>query len=114
MKNCYWMWYYGDYEIVGIWSGIEDDGRANRQIHPLRNGDVITPLYYRYDEDGTKVGTVEGESFTVRGYIDIDVTTLPEGDYRYSFLLTDVYQNQLLTDFTVFYVDKNGELYYYD
>ena len=42
----------------------------------------------------------------------MELRTLPEGDYDYSFAVQDVFGVSQYTESTTFYVDESGQVYY--
>lgn len=99
---------------TGTWDGIDGDtGMSAREIRVLEDGDVITPVYQRYTTLYSE-GYTEffGEPYTIDANFDIAERTLPEGDYHYCFSIADIFGGYTETDFVVFYVDPEGEIYF--
>lgn len=108
-----WIWedaydpdnYYGSYELAGV---STEDGSQD-----LSAGEVIQPVYFIYDEDGNQTGIKTGSSYTITGDDPVSNSTVPSGDYLYSFSLQDSEGEYLNTEPTVFFVDEDGSLYHY-
>jgi hypothetical protein len=90
----------GESRIIGAWAGIDEKtGMADKDIIKIKSGDVITPVFYTYDEITEKDGFLEGDSFTVGGALTLEQTPLPEGRYLFGFYLIDYAQNESYSDF---------------
>lgn len=89
------------FELLGATpDGDEDDSPAPGFI-PLVDGDTVTPKYPRIviNSDREEDGFYLGEPFTVSGgSMDARMTALPSGKYYFAFYLTDVYDNQFLSE----------------
>jgi hypothetical protein len=92
----------GQYEIIGAWPGLEN-GIAAREILPIKQGDVITPLFLTYYATTHEWTFSEGETFTVGGSLILDAVILPEGYYNLFFLATDYSQNMAESEPVIFY-----------
>lgn len=105
----------GSITVDGTWDGITESGAASRDFTKLKDGDVITPLYISYtlDDDMTESLYV-GEEYVVDGEVELVYGLLFEGDFMYTFIIEDVYRDYLMTDFTEFYVDENGDVWFYE
>ena len=105
----------GSVEIEGAWDGITEAGAASREIKKLKDGDKIVPMYISYtlDDDMTE-STYVGDEFVVNGEIELVYGLLFEGDFMYTFIIEDVYRDYLMTDFTAFNVDENGDVWFYE
>lgn len=99
--------------ILGTWDGIDEYGQAAKNVRKLSSGDVITPVYYTYDENGEYVGDTIGNDYVYDGDINIYDDFLPSADYLYSFCIEDIYGNSSYTDFVTFNVDDNGDVSFY-
>lgn len=110
--------YYDDYyttEIAGVWAGVSDNGSVDREVTKLKNGDRIAPCYYAYDaQTGEFYDYFYGDDYTYTGSDEITESVLYEGDYYYGFEIYDVFENALYTDFVLFGVEANGDIYFYD
>ena len=92
-------------EVMGTTEGWTEDGLPARGVTELKCGDVIVPQYelIYWDEDGNQqTEPFEGDPITVGkdctipfGYeaVESDV------DYAYGFCLTDIYGDEVFTDF---------------
>ncbi len=102
---------YFDQTVIvdGTWDGVDENGVAARKIYKLTAGDKIEPLYYLEDE------TV----FSGSEYLwedsgkDAGFNVLPVGDYYYGFYIYDVYGDYCPTDYVVFTIDEEGNIYFY-
>ncbi len=103
-----------DTYILGTSSGVGNNGMSSGRIKPLKRGDVIVPAYYVYNEDGEYEGMIYGDEYKFTGDDTIYDGFLPESDYYYSFEIDDIYGNQYYTDYVLFGVDEEGEVYFYN
>jgi len=106
-------WNSGNWSVIGAWDGIDDNGSASRDIIKLKKGDVITPIYWVIADDDEEEYWL-GEDYTVRGSIKIEAAYLPAADYEYSMSLYDIYGNVWYSDYVVFAVDEDGEVWFYE
>lgn len=105
-------WNTDEWSVIGAWDGIDcETGMASRETIQLKDGDVIEPIYYY--TDGEIEDYFTGVEYTVQGKIELSYEILPEADYYYSMSLYDVYGNVWYTDYVTFYVDEEGETYFY-
>ncbi len=100
--------------ILGTSSGVSSNGMSSGRIKPLKRGDVIVPAYYVYNENGEYEGMIYGDEYEFTGDDSIYDGFLPEADYYYSFEINDIYGNQYYTDYVLFGVDEEGEVYFYN
>ena len=100
--------------ILGTSSGVSSNGMSSGRIKPLNRGDVIVPAYYVYDNTGDYVGMIYGDEYRFTGDDSVYDGFLPESDYYYSFEIDDIYGNQYYTDYVLFAVDDEGEVYFYE
>lgn len=70
-------------------------------------------------EDGTQTvfvymcgSDLESENGLASGDNMIEFVNLPAGDYRYSFVINDIYGNVCYTGFTVFTTDDDGNVFF--
>ena len=70
-------------------------------------------ISYTLDDDMTE-STYVGDEFVVNGEIELVYGLLFEGDFMYTFIIEDVYRDYLMTDFTAFNVDENGDVWFYE
>ncbi len=101
-----------DITVLGTWDGVSENGESARNIVPLEEGDIIVPIFNTYDSEGNFDGKAEGDECVCSGDDMIRFVDLPAGDYRYSFVINDIYGNVCYTGFTVFTTDENGEVYF--
>ena len=101
-----------DITVLGTWDGVSENGESARNIVPLKEGDVIVPIFNTYDSEGNFDGKAEGDECTYSGDDMIQFVNLPAGDYRYSFVINDIYGNVCYTSFTVFTTDEDGNVFF--
>lgn len=104
-----------DYEItiIGAWDGIDAaTGQSAKEITKLKQGDLITPLYYSYTIDTDEEDIYQGEPYTFDNDPVIYEEPLMAGDYYYSFQIDDIFGSSLYTDFEIFSIDDNGDIYF--
>ena len=104
---------YGVAFILGTWDGIDENGQADKTVRKLRQGDVITPVYYTYDENGEYVDDMTGDEYVYDGDTKVYDNFLPSADYLYSFCIEDIFGNSSYTDFVTFNVDDSGAVSFY-
>ena len=100
--------------IEGAWDGVDESGALSREIVKLRQGDVITPLYYAYEIESNDEFYYEGVEYTFTGEPEIYYDLMLDGDYLYAICIDDIYGDYYMTDFEAFSVDEDGEVYYYE
>lgn len=100
--------------ILGVWDGVNSSGQASKTIYQLSEGDVIVPLYYTYDFDGSYIDITEGYEYTFDGNSSVYLNYLPDTDYQYSFEINDIFGNTYYTDFTTFAVEGCEAFFYKD
>ncbi len=100
---------YLDYSTVveGTWDGVDDCGRASREIRPLEAGDKIEPIYYLDDDS-----EITGDSYTWKKNDTVDYAFLPSGYYYYGFEIDDCYGDYYITDCEIFEIDRKGNIYF--
>ncbi len=101
-----------DITVLGTWDGVNENGESARSVVPLKEGDVIVPIFNTYDSEGNFDGKAEGDECVYSGDDMIKFVDLPAGDYRYSFVINDIYGNVCYTGFTVFTTDENGNVFF--
>ena len=105
----------GTVKIEGTWDGIDEYGASDKRILKLRNGDSITPMYFSIDDEGDDMDEYEGETYTLKskkGNLKVGYDYLYEGDYAYSFCITDIFGDDYVTDPVTFNLE-NGEISFY-
>jgi len=100
--------------IEGVWSGVDENGIAARDVHALEAGDVIVPLYYSYDMDTDEEGEYVGWEYVYEGDDEIVYGYLDAADYWYGFCIDDIYGDYFASEFVKFNVDENGDLWFYE
>ena len=99
--------------ILGTSSGSSGGAAAGR-IKPLKRGDIIIPAYYVYNDEGEYEGLIYGDEYKFSGDDVIYDGFLPESDYYYTFEIDDIYGNEYYTDYALFGIDEDGEIYFYE
>lgn len=93
-------WEEGTTEIIGAWEGIDEETQMpDKNLIKINQGDVITPLFYTYDELTDEEGYATGDTFTVEGSLELSSEVLPAGLYLYGFYISDFAQNESYSDF---------------
>lgn len=89
----------GAFTVLGVWSGIDGQtGMSSRNIQKVHDGDVIQPIFFNHDDDGS-VEKIMGNEFVVVDGLQLAKQNLAPGDYWYLFNITDIYGNTTQTDF---------------
>lgn len=104
-------WNAEEFEVIGAWDGIDENGMAAKDIVKLKDGDVIQPIYRYYGEDYEDYFL--GGEYVVNGEVGFEYMELPEGDYYYSMTINDIYGNWTFTPDVTFTVDEYGDIYFY-
>lgn len=93
----------GYYQLLGTWSGINDDGFADREIRLLSEGDRVTVLYNRIDVSNYSSSFAEGKTITI-GSDGGSITEQPlaEKNYQYVFKITDIFGNTFYSSTAIF------------
>ncbi len=99
--------------VEGIWSGIDENGMAGRDLVKLKPGDVICPVYKvtHADKEDTEI---YGDDYTWEDGDDVTYSFLTPGDYIYGFGIEDIYGDYYITDFVSFSMDEDGEATFYE
>lgn len=104
----------GHYEIYGAWKGIDtDSGMSDRNIVKLKGGDEVTLLFDAVNWDTGEEITYEMGSFTVSGTVVMDETSLPDGDYLYQYVVTDIHGEKTYTKEAIMEI-RDGETTIYE
>ena len=99
--------------IIGAWDGIDAiTGQSAKEIIKLKNGDLIIPIYYSYSMVDDEESIYEGEAYTFDNDPVIYEEILAMGDYYYSFQIDDIFGSSLYTDFEIFSVNEDGDIYF--
>ncbi|MCF0133760.1 MAG: hypothetical protein HUJ72_07830 [Blautia sp.] len=100
----------GSFCMLGLWSGLDEGtGIAGRCEWDLYVGDEISPLYYRYDQEGN-LEEVSGSVYVATEDMEITEMTLRKGYYIYCFDITDIYGKTYYSEPICFEVDENGNV----
>ena len=111
--RCRWDDGVLEYTLLGVWAGVdEQSGMSARAAQSLQPGDLICPVYEGYDLDTGESYFIKGAELMVEENFAVELRTLPEGDYDYSFAVQDVFGVSQYTESTTFYVDESGQVYY--
>ena len=106
----------GTTKILGAWDGIQDNGLSSRDTYSLQAGDTIVPIYDCYIDQGDYYDYSDysyGTEYTYKGDgNDVLLGVLPEGDYCYSFIIYDIFGQSTYSDYVIFSVDEDGQVYY--
>lgn len=101
------------FRVIGGWDGLDENGASGKEIIKIKPGDSIVPLYEAYDEEsGEYLGMEEGEAYAAQDGFTIEYMQLPAAGYYYSFTLTDLFGLETYTDFALFEVDEEGEIWF--
>ena len=101
--------------MTGTWDGIDENGSASRELRDLQIGDRICPCYDAYYADtGYYYDYYYGEDWVYDGSSTLNESLLLAGEYYYCFEIYDIFGNALYTDFVLFGVEENGDLYFYE
>ncbi|TCP70205.1 clostripain-related cysteine peptidase [Baia soyae] len=90
------------YDILGAWRGVDPKtGVPDRNLHQVKEGDKIAPLYPTIDKKTNERGMVDGEEFTAGKTVSLQWQGLPKNpNFLYGFDLTSFAQNHSISDFT--------------
>ncbi len=100
--------------VEGAWDGIDEHGAASRIITKLSKGDTIVPMYYSMDSENFEDGEWQGSEYVVDEDFEILYGMLEDADYCYAFCIDDIYYDYYMTDFELFHVDENGDVWFYE
>lgn len=103
----------GSYQVVGVWDGTDEQtGVAARDIRPLEEGDVILPLFDAYPLNDIGGTGEEWTSYEVtagrNGEVTLEEQDLFDGEYYYTFLLTDIFGQSYESDGVSLYMEDDG------
>ena len=107
----------GIYQAIGVWDGIDTQtGVSARDITPLQEGDVILPLFDACSIDGIGGVSEQWTSYEVtagkNGAVTLEELDLFDGEYYYSFVITDIFGNRYESDGVSLYMD--GDEFYFE
>lgn len=102
--RCAWYWDAegegGSYHVLGAVRGIDKVTRVvNRQLIPLTDGDIVTPLFSIVDEQGTLLEQFEGDPIHISGQPVLEDFTLITGTYLFGFRIMDWSMNLIGTQY---------------
>ena len=80
----------GDYDIIGAWSGTDENGKVTSSLHPLGAFDRIAPLLAVYDEEHKK-NDYATDPAGMKLRAGVSESNVPNGDYLFEFEITDIY-----------------------
>lgn len=106
-------WNAEEWNVIGLWAGIDENGMADRDIVELQNGDVIEPIFYYTNYSDIEDYFVSGE-YVVNGDVDIIYEMLPDAEYIYSITLYDIYGNCYYAPEVTFEIEGEDFWYYPD
>lgn len=106
-----WDYEHDEITVLGLWDGVDDNGCCSRGGRALEPDDVIVPLYYSYSAKDGSESLYSGDEFTYYGYGCISFNYLPDGDFRYGFIIEDVFGNTYETDSVGFSIEGD-DIYY--
>ncbi len=102
-----------DWHIIGAREGIDESGMADKNLHVLKNGDVINPIY-AVNSDPTSndnwrfMYVPENEFRYSEAYTDFNIyTTLPDACYDIDFEMVDVHGKKAYSDRVVLRVNED-------
>jgi hypothetical protein len=99
------------YHILGVRRGIEANGIADRELAPLKAGDVVTTLHYAMKLSGNEEDfqQFEVDTFTIGAQPHVADEAMGDGVYGYCFEFVDP-QNKSALSRIVTYTIKNGKI----
>ncbi len=99
------------YHILGVRRGIEANGIADRELAPLKAGDVVTTLHYAMKLSGNEEDfqQFEVDTFTIGAQPRVADEVMGDGVYGYCFEFVDP-QNKSALSRIVTYTIKNGKI----
>ena len=104
----------GDITIEGAWAGIDENGMAAKDIVQLKEGDKIVPIYYSYAVNSDDESYYYGGEYVFEGAPEIYYDIMESADYLFAFCIDDIYGDYYLTEYVMFNVEENGDVYYYE
>lgn len=78
------------YDIIGIWSGADENGKVTSSLRNISMFDRITPALAVYDKEHTQTEYVIG-STGIKLLSGVDVKNIEDGKYIFEFEMTDIY-----------------------
>ena len=100
--------------VEGVWGALGENGELDRSVRELAKGDTIVPLYRAVTTaESAPVDDYEGEAYVLGSdKLDIVYSTLPVGEYLYSFYIRDIYGDVYCTQSVNFEIDEAGDIYF--
>lgn len=98
--------------IDGALDSISEGGAAGRGLKQLADGDEITPCYSAISVDLNEESEYYGDSYTYDGNPEIQYELLPDGEYIYGFMFTDVYGATFWSVYVNYTIE--GDTIYYE
>ncbi len=99
------------YHILGVRRGIAANGIADKDLMPLKAGDVVTTLHYamKLSGDEEEFQQFEADTFTLGAKPRMADEAMGDGVYGYCFEFVDP-QNKSALSQVVTYTIKNGQI----
>ena len=82
-----------DYDIIGAWSGVNENGMVSGSIRKIGMFDRITPLLAVYDEEHKKTEYIT-DSLGMKLGGGVRESNIEDGEYIFEYELTDIYGNK--------------------
>ena len=79
-----------DYDIIGVWSGADENGMVSSPVRKLGMFDRITPVLAVYDEEHKKTEYVMG-SVGMKLGSGVSESNIGDGEYIFEYEMTDIY-----------------------
>ncbi|MDD3218505.1 MAG: clostripain-related cysteine peptidase [Lachnospiraceae bacterium] len=97
------------YEILGVGTQINSEtGMADKNKTQLKPGDMVQPVFDTLDtsEANTGAGTYESKPFTWKEGMEFEETDLQDGDYAYTYCVTDIMGNEIKAQTAYFHYEN--------
>lgn len=99
----------GHFEIYGAWECIDSEsGMSAKDIVKIKDRDKITLLFDSYNVDNDESNIYETDTFTINGPLIIEESQLFDGDYMYSYEITDIFGNVKDSDPIIMTCENGG------
>ena len=79
-----------EFELLGTWSGINEQGMADKTFDALNEGDIFIPVYYIYDANFQRT-ILEGDPITITKNMELSIAPLKQTYYQYAFVVEDIF-----------------------
>ncbi|MCR4875259.1 MAG: hypothetical protein K5923_05970 [Clostridia bacterium] len=79
-----------EFELLGTWSGINEQGMADKTFDALNEGDIFIPVYYIYDANFNRT-ILEGDPITITKNMELSIAPLKQTYYQYAFVVEDIF-----------------------